>query len=187
MLPRVRAALTSADHAIAPVDQRGTVGAWLDEWLATSVQTRCRPSTAANYATIVRAYLRPAIGRVPLAKLTPEHVTRMLAGLTARGDLSPTTVRYCYSILRIALGRALKSGRVLRNVCTLVDPPTVTRTAQAPLSADQARAFLEATAGDRLGPLYTIAIGTGLPRASSWPCGGRTSTRTRARLAWLTR
>jgi hypothetical protein len=47
----------------------------------------------------------------------------MLADLTKRGDLSPTTVRYAYAVLRIALGRALKHGRVTRNVCTLIDPP----------------------------------------------------------------
>jgi hypothetical protein len=34
-----------------------------------------------------------------------------------------TTVRYAYSVLRIALGRALTSGYVSRNVATLTDPP----------------------------------------------------------------
>ena len=115
-----------------------------------------------NYAVIVRAYLSPAIGQVPLAKLGPEHVRRMLADLTARGDLSPTTVRYCYSILRIALGRALKEGKVLRNVATLVDPPAAARHELEPLSAEQVGTFLAATAADRLGPLYTVAVGTGL-------------------------
>ncbi|MEW5989728.1 MAG: site-specific integrase [Chloroflexota bacterium] len=86
----------------------------------------------------------------------------MLAGLTARGDLSPTTVRYAYSVLRIALGRALKSGRVLRNVATLVDPPSKARTEMHPLSADHARALLTFVADDRLGGLYGLAIATGM-------------------------
>jgi integrase len=86
----------------------------------------------------------------------------MLAHLTARGDLSPTTVRYAYAVLRIALGRALKSGIVLRNVATLVDPPAKARREPHPLTADQARAFLDATRDDRLGPLYVLALATGL-------------------------
>lgn len=47
---------------------------------------------------------------MPLAKLEPSHVDRMLAGLKGRGDLSATTVRYSYVVLRVALGRALKTG-----------------------------------------------------------------------------
>ena len=86
----------------------------------------------------------------------------MLGRLTARGDLSPTTVRYAYAVVRIALGRALKSGRVVRNVATLVDPPARNRREPKPLTAEQARALLSATADDRLGPLWAVAIATGL-------------------------
>jgi integrase len=86
----------------------------------------------------------------------------MLADLTGRGDLSPTTVRYAYSVLRIALGRALKEGKVLRNVCQLVDPPAPVRHELSPQAAEQVGVFLAATADDSLGPLYTVAVGTGL-------------------------
>jgi integrase len=159
---RLRAALTGRDNGIRPVGQRLTVGAFLDEWLATSVPARCRPSTARSYRETVERYVRPAVGQVALAKLEPEHVQRMLAALTARGDLSPTTVRYAYAILRIALGRALKSGRVIRNVCTLIDPPAKAHRELRPLSAQQVRDFLAGIAGDRLEALYLAALGTGL-------------------------
>lgn len=45
---KMRAALTAADHGIRPLAGRATVGAYLEEWLATSVESRCRPSTAAS-------------------------------------------------------------------------------------------------------------------------------------------
>jgi integrase len=159
---RLRAALTQVDNGIKPVTSRVTVAEWLDEWLATSVATRCRPRTIESYGDTVRRYIAPAVGRKPLAKLDAADIARMLSDLSARGDLSPTTQRYAYSVLRIALGRAYKSGRVLRNVATLVDPPAKARREMPPLSADQARAFLEATASDRLGPLYALAIATGM-------------------------
>jgi integrase len=159
---RLRAAQTAADHGIRPVGQRLTMGAFLDEWLATSVVARCRPSTARSYRETVERYIRPAIGHVPLAKVEPEQVQRMLSSLTARGDLSPTTVRYAYAVLRIALGRALKSGRVVRNVCTLIDPPAKAHRELKPLSGQQVRDFLAGIAGDRLEALYLAALGTGL-------------------------
>jgi site-specific recombinase XerC len=135
---RLRAAQTAADQGIRPVGLQLTVAAFLEDWLSTSVAPRLRPRTVESYRETVYRYITPAIGRTALAKLEPEHVARMLAALTAPGDLSPTTVRYVYSVLRIALGRALKSGRVVRNVATLVDPPAKIRHEPRPLTAEQA-------------------------------------------------
>jgi hypothetical protein len=68
--------------------------------------------------------------------------------------LSPTTVRYCYSVPRIALGRAVKLGRVHRNVATLIDPPGKARRDLQPLSALEARQLLAAVAEHRLSALF---------------------------------
>jgi integrase len=73
-----------------------------------------------------------------------------------------TTVRYAYSVLRIALGRALKQGKVIRNVATLIDPPRKARYEVQPLDAQQVREFLASVAEDRLGPLFTLAVATGM-------------------------
>jgi integrase len=120
----------------------------------------------------VNRYITPAVGNIQLTKLQPADIDRMLADLTKRGTLSPTTVRYAYSVLRIALGRALKQGRVLRNVATLVDPPTKIRVEHHPLTAEQSRDLIAGTAGDpasdppvppdRLHALYALAITTGM-------------------------
>lgn len=158
---RLRRALTAADNRIRPVDPRTTVSAWLDEWIETSVRPRCRPRTVDSYAETAARYITPAIGRIPLARLEPSDVTAMLRGLDKRG-LSSTTVRYAYTVLRIALGRALKSGRVVRNVATLVDAPGRSTPEMRPLSGDQIRAFLDSVAGDRHEGLYLAAIALGL-------------------------
>jgi integrase len=158
----LRKALTLADNGIRPAGNKTTVAEYLAEWLETSVAPRLRPRTAASYRETVRLYLVPALGRIKLAKLTPQHVARMLADLTARGDLSPTTVRYAGSVLRIALGRALKQGRALRNVAALADLPAKARHELVPLTAPEVRAFLATAEHDRLGPLFLAAIGTGL-------------------------
>lgn len=162
LVARLRRALEDADQGLRLPPQRLTVGAWLDRWLADHVERHLRPRTARSYADTVRLYLKPHLGSIPLARLTPEDVARLLARLASDGHLSGTTQRYAYSILRIALGRALKSGLVHRNVATLVDPPRRTRTEIQPLTADQVAAFLSATRGDALGPLYATALGLGL-------------------------
>lgn len=160
---KLRVALARADAGAQQPEGRTTTGAFLEEWLDTSVRPRLRPATVASYEDTVRRYVVPAIGRIALSKLSPEDVGRMLGGLAVRKPaISPTTQRYAYAVLRIALGRAYKSGRVLRNVATLVDPPAKARTEMHPLTSEQARGFLQAVTGDRLGPLYTVAIATGM-------------------------
>jgi integrase len=111
------------------------VSTWLEDWLVTSVARRNRPRTAESYRETVRRYIAPAIGRIPLARLEPADVARMIDGLQLRGDLSKATVRYAHAVLRIALGRALKTGKVVRNVATHVEPPAKVKHELHPLSA----------------------------------------------------
>ena len=152
---RLRGALTDADHGIRPIGNRTTVAAYLEERLVT---LRVRPRTAESYADTVRRYVIAAVGGVPLAKLGPEHVERMVADLTTHRTLSPTTIRYAHTVLRIALGRALKTGRVVRNVATLVDSPARADHELQPLDAEQVATFLQAVDGDRFEALYVAAI-----------------------------
>ena len=67
-----------------------------------------------------------------------------------------------YAVLRIALGRALKMGKVTRNVCTLLDPPARARREPRPLSRAELAAFLKGIETDRFAALYIAACGTGL-------------------------
>jgi integrase len=157
----LRKALVDADHGIRPVSRQLTVAAALDDWLV-SQQHKLRPRTAASYADTTRLYILPAIGRIPLAKLQPEHIDRMLASLSEGGSLSPTTVRYVYSVLRTGLGHALRQGKIVRNVATLVDPPAKAHREQQPLSVEQVRTFLAGVHGDGREALYLTALGTGL-------------------------
>ena len=78
-------------------------GAWMHH-------RRAPCPTAESYRSTVRLYLTPNLGAIQLAKLQPDDIGRMVASLTARGDLSPTTIRYAYTVLRIALGAALRSN-----------------------------------------------------------------------------
>ena len=163
---KLRAALTQAGAGVKPTTTRLTVAAYLTDWLEASVKPQRRATTYASYEDTVRRFLIPAIGRHPLTKLEPGHVQRMLADLstreTARGRLSPTTVRYCYTILRVALGRAYKQGLVVRNVATLVDAPSKANVEMHPLSAEQARTFLASVSAGPREALYVTALYTGL-------------------------
>ncbi len=158
---RLRAALRDLDAGLDLATGRQTVGQFMTQWLEDVARPAIRPSTYASYQSYVKLHIVPGLGHHALPKLTPQHVQAFLNAKTAAG-LSPRTVQYIRAILRRALGQAVKWGMVSRNVATLVDPPRSVRTQVRPLTADQARALILFTKDDRLGPLFHVAITTGL-------------------------
>jgi integrase len=136
-----------------------TTGAYLGRWVE-AVRPRLRPATHREYSRHVRTHLRP-LGDVPLTALTPGHVERLLAALVASG-LSPRTAVHVRSTLRRALNDAVRDGLIGRNAAALARPPRVVRHEMQTLTAAQVRDLLEATEGDAFGPLWALAVGSGL-------------------------
>lgn len=120
-----------------------------------------KASTLQSYNDVLRNYVLPEIGRIPLAKLAPTHVQAMMRELEARG-LSPRTQIYARAVLRKALNQAARWGDVSRNVAALVDPPAKARKERPVLNRTQALALLAATAGDPLEALFRVAVAMGL-------------------------
>ena len=87
--PRLRKASDDAEQGIKPTPRRLTTGQGLDRWVDETVKPKLRPRTIESYEYHVNRYLKPALGRVPLARLEPSQVTAMLSGMPEH--LSPTT------------------------------------------------------------------------------------------------
>ena len=159
---RMAAALTDHEQGLLVTGKRQTLGQFLVRWLQDSVKPTVRPKTYTSYSQLLRIHILPALGAVPLAKLDPPHVQRFLNDKLAEGRLSARTIQYLHAVLRAALGQAMKWRLVSVNVATLVDPPRAVRREVRALSPAEARAVLEATRGDWLEALYTLALAVGL-------------------------
>ena len=160
VLDRLKAARHAHDDGLPLGSGRQTVGAYLTEWLSTT-KTSIRPRTFTRYSEYVRVHAVPQIGRVKLAKLSPQHLQRLYATRLEAGS-SPSTVAHLHAVLHRAFRQAERIGLVPRNVVALVDPPRIVRKEMRTLTPEQARAFLTATAEDRLGAVYVLAVSTGL-------------------------
>ena len=161
---RLGKAIEEHKNALPITSERLTTGQFLDTWLADTVKAAVRPRTFQSYAEIVRVHLRPGLGRIPLAKMTPEDVEKLINRKLASG-LSPRRVQYIHAVLRRALGVAETRGKVARNIAKLVDAPTVVQAEISPFDPEEARAFIRAIEGERLEALYTLAIATGMRQA----------------------
>jgi len=158
---KLKIALRDQQQGLPVATERQTVSQFLDRWLVEVVKPSVRPRTHQSYALHVRRDLGPTLGHHQLTKLTPAHVQAMMNAKLAQG-LSPRTVQIIRSVLRRALGQALKWGLVARNVATLVDPPRAPRPEIHPLSPTQGCALLDAARGDRHEALYRVALSLGL-------------------------
>jgi integrase len=136
-----------------------TTGEYLARWIDAAA-LQLRPATARGYRHHIAEHWKP-IAAVPLVRLTPGHVERVMAAMVAKG-LSPQTAQHARSTLRRALRDAQRDALVSRNAASLARPPRMTRRELQPLTAAQVRALLEATARDPHGPLYAVAVATGL-------------------------
>jgi len=158
----LRAAVQAAENGTGASDSRLTVAAYLDDWLASKERT-VRPATYRRYADVVRVHLRPTIGGLKLAKLTPGDLDRLYAAKMATG-MGGTTLHHLHCVLHGGLAQALRRGLVSRNVCELVATPKRETPEMTVWDASQAAAFLaEADASD-LAALWRVALLCGLRR-----------------------
>lgn len=156
----------------APVPNgRRTVSQHMSAWLETIRPPAVNISTWTNYELIVRLHIEPAIGKIPLAKLSHEHVAAFLNERAHAADvgrektgLSITSIRHIRTVLRQALGLAIKDNLTALNAASLVKLPKSRRPAINPLNEEQTRALLATAKGTRLEALLVVALRLGLRR-----------------------
>jgi hypothetical protein len=62
-----------------------TLADYLTEWLQTHAELHCRPRTAEGYRFIVNRHLIPALGRIQLSELRPQHIGIYCSNAVRRG------------------------------------------------------------------------------------------------------
>ena len=144
------------------MNERLTMAEYLNRWLYEVAKQRTRPMTWRGYEHLVRLHILPTLGRVPLAKLTPQQVHSLVTQKVREGRLSPRTIQYMHSVLRAALNQAVRWRMVHYNAAAMVSTPRVTRREVPALTPADARILLDAARGDRLEALYSVALALGL-------------------------
>jgi hypothetical protein len=109
--------------------QRTVAGFLVREWLPAMRPPRVRRSTWLSYRKNVERHVVPALGHLPLQRLTPAQLTAFYRGLLetghrkGSGGLAPKTVRNIHGALHAALRDAVRWGYVARNVAVAADLP----------------------------------------------------------------
>src|SRR5262252_7421400 len=168
-LRRLLRTLDTGEH-IDP--SRMTVRQWLTTWLAT-VREEVAPKSYERYAEIVENFLAPAVGNLPLVKLTPSHIQEAYNAWATggrrdgkSGGLSARTRRHIHRILRSALARAVEQQLLARNPADAFKKrlPKVERREMTVLSSEQSARLMNAIRHTTVYWPVLLAISTGMRR-----------------------
>jgi integrase len=173
-----------------------TLAEYLQHWLTDVVQPDLAPLTAATYETLVRLYIVPTLGRKRLEKLSVADIRAWLnncretcqccaqgkdvrrregkrkccaVGRCCQQLASERTCRDAWTILRAALGNAVRDELLPRNVASLLRVPKPRRRRVKPWTVEEARKFLEAarTWHDPMYAVYILVLSLGLRRGEA--------------------
>jgi integrase len=156
------AAVKTHEEGLPIPPARETVGSFLTAWLEGQ-RSRVRPRTWARYETFLRVHTLPSLARVPLARLGPQHIERLLADRRQAG-LGEPSLRDLRAVLHKAMEQAVRWNLVPRNVVRLVDRPRVPRREMTVLNPEEVRSLLVAAEGGPLEALIPLAVTTGMRR-----------------------
>lgn len=148
-----------------------TYGEFLTKWLTDYAKISLRQTSYEMYETLIRVHIMPALGMIPLKKLTPMGIQSFLTAKALgkradkkKGRLAPSTVKHIHDIIKISLNSAVKWGLLARNPALMADPPKVEKRRLEVWDAEQASVFWDAAKTDRYFAAYLLAITTGMRR-----------------------
>lgn len=151
---------------LAVVDSKSPLKAVAARWRTTTLPASDRAAnTRDSYATRCRLHIEEGpLGEIPLARLTPSDVERWIAAAQADPDVSDSSLRTDFTILRAVLDAAVRDGLVARNVAALVDRPRKARREAVCLTPAQVAALLAELRDSRHWLPIFIMAATGMRR-----------------------
>jgi integrase len=141
-----------------------TVADLLTDWLDS--KRRLQPWSHAEYKRIVENYLTPALGTVPLQRLSAHHVQKFIDATrdSFEDGKGARTVEVCYRILSQALKYAVVHRWVERNEAALIKVPVAKPKHRTTWNEGQLAKFLATADEQGYGPIFFIEASTGVRR-----------------------
>jgi integrase len=137
------------------------LGEYLDRWLEDSVKPRVRPRTLEDYKRFLGDFVRPALGKHRLDRITPLHIQKLYKEIGEK--VSTHAVVHTHRPLNAALQEAVNLRLLVLNPAKGVKvPKDEPKREMCALSAEQAAALQKKLAKRPRGFVYTFSLATGL-------------------------
>ena len=100
-----------------------TLSEWLEYWMDTIVRPNRAETTVYSYQKIIDNHLGPALGDMPLLKLTPKDIQQYYTQVQRDNSLSSNTMRRHHDLLSSSLRTAVRQDMLLVSPMDRVEPP----------------------------------------------------------------
>lgn len=137
-----------------------TVGEWLDTWLKEYLAD-VKPGTAIHYESVVRLFLKPTFGKIPLSQLRTPIIQRFYNRLRDE-NRSPKYIKNIHGIFHRALDMAVRAEYLQRNPSTACILPKVVEKPVTPLDVPEQKQFFKALRNSPFEALFLTAVFTGM-------------------------
>lgn len=138
--------LSTVDNAkfagafVDPRRARVTVRDWCEQWI--DAQAQLKPSSRSRYRSTLDAHVLPRWGDLQLAKVGHAAVQSWVSELGQHA--SPSAAVKAHRVLSLALGLAVRDGRLVRNPADMVRLPREVRRDHRYLTAEEVRRLADA-------------------------------------------
>ena len=149
-------------------------GDWMNYWYENHCKPSIRPTTQKGYEEWIYVHAIPGLGHIPLNKLTQADCQKLLNEMKANGrkthrdtkgpEMAERSVRSCYHVIRMALGRAVKDGLIKKNPILGVKLPPPEPKEMKVLSKEEIQRFLIQAKAEGMYELFLLELTTGLRR-----------------------
>lgn len=119
----LRSFLTHREEEINTPRHDLTLADWLESWMDNIVRPTRAETTVYGYQKIIDNHLVPALGHVPLLKLTPMDIQQYYIQVQQTANLSSNTLRRHHDLLSSALRSAVRQDKLLVSPIDKVEPP----------------------------------------------------------------
>ena len=169
---RLRRLIASVDAGEWRKPHKETVAEYFVRWMKDYAEQNTSPRTRRGYQGVIDLYIVPAIGRVSLSGLGPEHVLALHRSMAVKG-LSGRTQLHAHRLLSAALERSVKWRLLKDNPCRLVDAPKAKHVEMRVWDFDQINQFIRAAHDSPYRDLFALLFETGMRRSEAlavrWP------------------
>lgn len=194
---KIKQIAIDVDNGVYQAPNKMTVGEWLDIW-ATEYMSDKKYLTVKNYKAQIKNHVKPGLGAVKLAQLTPPTLQKFYNDLLDHGQVIPKrgkdgkiikkdgravvepapmsakSVRNIHGVITKALSVAVNIGYLRINPAERVTLPRVEKKELHPLTDEQVKQFLKKADYDLYGKLLKVILFTGLRESEAigltWDC-----------------
>jgi len=149
-------------------------GDWIVYWYENHCQPTIRATTQKGYEEWIYVHAIPALGQIPLNKLTQADCQKFLNEMKANGrkihrdtkgpEMSERSVRSCYHVIRMSLERAIKDGLIKKNPILGCKLPPPEQKEMKVLSGEEIQRFLLQAKEEGMYELFLLDLTTGMRR-----------------------